>query len=74
MKERMFQEAKYDDHDSDEDDDTDIISRVINAKTETIIKVTSWTVAGIGVAIGLYLAFINDVHGHLFQFVQKYMK
>ena len=33
MKDDMFEQVKYDDYDSDEEEDTDIVSRIINAPT-----------------------------------------
>ena len=32
----MFEQVKYDDYDSDEEEDTDIISRIINAPTRQV--------------------------------------
>jgi hypothetical protein len=34
MKDDMFDQVKFDDHDSDEEDDKDLFSRVINAPTK----------------------------------------
>ena len=36
MKDDMFEQVKYDDYDSDEEEDTDIISRIINAPTRQV--------------------------------------
>ncbi len=38
MKENMFEVDKLDDYDSDLEDDTDLISRVLNAPTRTLIR------------------------------------
>lgn len=69
MRENMFAVDKLEDHDSDEEDDTDLVSRVINAKTETLVRVTSGIVLGLSVAIGIYLAWANNVHTRLYEFV-----
>ena len=34
----MFEQVKYDDYDSDEEEDTDIVSRIINAPTRQVAK------------------------------------
>ena len=70
MKENMFAVDKLEDGDSDEEDDTDLVSRVINAKTETLVRVTSGIVLGLSLAIGLYLAWANNVHTRLYEFVK----
>ena len=38
MKDDMFEQVKYDDYDSDEEEDTDIFSRIINAPTRQVAK------------------------------------
>ena len=38
MKDDMFEQVKYDDYDSDEEEDTDIFSRIINAPTRQVTK------------------------------------
>ena len=36
MKDDMFEQVKYDDYDSDEEEDRDLFSRIINAPTRLV--------------------------------------
>ena len=57
----MFEQEKFDDHDSDSDDDRDLFSRVINAPTKTLMRATAGFVLAVSVLIGVYLAWDNRV-------------
>ena len=36
MKDDMFEQVKFDDYDTDEEEDTDVVSRIINAPTRRV--------------------------------------
>jgi hypothetical protein len=59
MKEAMFEDLgrKMVVHDSDDDDDSDLVSRIINAPAATIAKVSAVVVVVVSVAIGVYFAW-----------------
>ena len=61
MKNNMFEQERFDDHDSDEDDDKDLFSRVINAPTKTLLRATAGFVLAATVLIGMYFAWKNKV-------------
>lgn len=67
MKDAMFAVEKLDDYDSDEEEDKDIISRIINAPTKVLIKASAGIVLFTGVVIGIYFAWKAKLH-------QKYLK
>ena len=39
MKDDMFEQVKFDDYDTDEEEDTDVVSRIINAPTRRVTRV-----------------------------------
>lgn len=61
MKDNMFEQEVFDDHDSDMDDDTDYLSRVINAPTRTLLRATAGIVLAASIFIGMYFAWTNKV-------------
>lgn len=74
MKENMFQVEKLDVYDSDEEDDKDIISRVINAPAKTLIRASAGIVLIAGVLIGVYFAYQNNLFHDLTKHLKPYLK
>lgn len=58
MKDSMFEkDKKFDGYDSDDEDDQDLVSRIINAPSEVLIKWGTGVCAVLVVAIGLVVAY-----------------
>ncbi|XP_059096049.1 uncharacterized protein LOC131890667 [Tigriopus californicus] len=66
MKDSMFDQDKLDNHDSDDEDDQDLFSRVINAPQRTLIRATAVFTLVTSVILGIFFAWKNRLHTILY--------
>ena len=65
MKDSMFEAGqKFDDYDSDEEEDKDLFSRIINAPKESLIRWTAGLLAALGAVVGIFVAYKIKFGGH----------